>query len=77
MIRPILALAVFAPAGAVALATTDATGTAGSPLAQGDGYRLAPVLQYGQSVNKRNRDKVPTKYVTIRKAFTGSVLPPK
>ncbi len=38
MIRPILALAVLAPAGAVALATTDATGTAGSPLAQDDGW---------------------------------------
>lgn len=34
MIRPILALAVLAPAGAVALATTDASVTAGSPLAQ-------------------------------------------
>lgn len=34
MIRSILALAVLAPAGAVALATTDASVTAGSPLAQ-------------------------------------------
>ena len=38
MIRPLLALAVLAPAGAVALATTDATGTAGSPLVQDDGW---------------------------------------
>ena len=38
MIRPLLALAVLAPAGAVALATTDATGTAGSPLVQDGGW---------------------------------------
>jgi len=48
------------------------------PLKFGDGYRLAPVLMPGKSVDKANLNKVLAiaKQLMIRKSWFGSVLPP-